>query len=156
MSINAEVIQNWLVAISLVVTTIVTIIIQISANRNNQKEFLDKQLIELQRISFYDPFLEDEDFTNQWNQMKEKYRSGNLDKESRNNFLKYDVYTEMLFNFIEMSFNVYKTERDLLNYVDLKSWIRKHQQCWQNPLQDHSNREVYGNKICDMDDNWIK
>lgn len=153
---NAQIIQNWLVAISLVVTTIVTIIIQISTNRNNQKEFLDKQLIELQRISFYDPFLEDEDFTNQWNQMKEKYKSGNLDKESRNNFLKYDVYTEMLFNFIEMSFKVYKNEKDLLNYVDFKSWVRTHQQCWQNPLKDHSNREVYGKKICDTVDNWIK
>lgn len=156
MSISAEVIQNWLVAISLVVTTFVTIFIQIRMNQNNQKEFLDNQLIELQRISFYNPFLEDEDFTNQWNQMKEKYKSGELDKESREKILKYDVYTEMIFNFIEMSFKVYKNERDLLNYVDLKSWIRTHQQCWQNPLKSHSNRDVYGKEISDMVDNWIK
>ena len=38
MGISAEVIQNWLVAISLAVTTIVTIVIQIRTNKNNQKE----------------------------------------------------------------------------------------------------------------------
>lgn len=144
---NADVIQNWLVASILAVTTIVTIVIQIRTTQNNQKEFLDKQLIELQRISFYDPFLEDENFTNQWNQMKVNYKNGNLEQHDKEKFLKYDVYTEMLFNFIERSFCVYKNEKNLLNYVDFKSWVRTHQQCWKNPLQEHSNREVYGKDI---------
>lgn len=101
---NADVIQNWLVASILAVTTIVTIVIQIRTTQNNQKEFLDKQLIELQRISFYAPFLEDENFTNQWNQMKVNYKNGNLEQHDKEKFLKYDVYTEMLFNFIERVF----------------------------------------------------
>lgn len=156
MSLNAEVIQNWLVATSLVVTTIVTIVLQLRTSKNNQKEFLDKQLIELQRISFYDPFLEDENFTNQWNKMKEEYKNGILNENNRKDFLKYDVYTEMLFNFIEMSYHLYKKEKSLLNYVDFKSWIRTHKQCWENPLKEHSNRDVYGEKFCNMIDNWIK
>ena len=153
---NADVIQNWLVASSLAVTTIVTIVIQIRTTQNNQKEFLDKQLIELQRISFYDPFLEDENFTNQWNQMKVNYKNGNLEQHDKEKFLKYDVYTEMLFNFIERSFCVYKNEKILLNYVDFKSWVRTHQQCWKNPLQEHSNREVYGKDMYDMVEDWFR
>lgn len=153
---NADVIQNWLVASSLAVTTIVTIVIQIRTTQNNQKEFLDKQLIELQRISFYDPFLEDENFTNQWNQMKVNYKNGNLEQHDKEKFLKYDVYTEMLFNFIERSFCVYKNEKNLLNYVDFKSWVRTHQQCWKNPLQEHSNREVYGKDIYYMVEDWLR
>lgn len=153
---NADVIQNWLVASSLAVTTIVTIVIQIRTTQNNQKEFLDKQLIELQRISFYDPFLEDENFTNQWNQMKVNYKNGNLEQHDKEKFLKYDVYTEMLFNFIERSFCVYKNEKILLNYVDFKSWVRTHQQCWKNPLQEHSNREVYGKDMYDMVEDWLR
>ncbi len=153
---NADVIQNWLVASSLAVTTIVTIVIQIRTTQNNQKEFLDKQLIELQRISFYDPFLEDENFTNQWNQMKVNYKSGSLEQRDKEKFLKYDVYTEMLFNFIERSFSVYKNEKKLLNYVDFKSWVRTHQQCWKNPLQEHSNREVYGKDMYYMVEDWLR
>lgn len=153
---NADVIQNWLVASILAVTTIVTIVIQIRTTQNNQKEFLDKQLIELQRISFYDPFLEDENFTNQWNQMKVNYKNGNLEQHDKEKFLKYDVYTEMLFNFIERSFCVYKNEKNLLNYVDFKSWVRTHQQCWKNPLQEHSNREVYGKDIYYMVEDWLR
>lgn len=153
---NADVIQNWLVASILAVTTIVTIVIQIRTTQNNQKEFLDKQLIELQRISFYDPFLEDENSTNQWNQMKVNYKNGNLEQHDKEKFLKYDVYTEMLFNFIERSFCVYKNEKNLLNYVDFKSWVRTHQQCWKNPLQEHSNREVYGKDIYYMVEDWLR
>ncbi len=156
MSISAEVIQNWLVAISLAVTTIVTIVIQIRTNINNQKEFLDKQLIELQRMSFYDPFVEDEKFTKEWIEYKAKYKNGTISDNEKGQFLKYDVYTEMLFNFLKMSCKVYKKEEDLLNYVDFKSWLRNHSECWKNPLQEHSNRDVYGKAICNMVDDWLK
>ena len=54
------------------------------------------------------------------------------------------------------NFKFYKTEKKLLNYVDFKSWLRIHAKCWQNPLQEHSNREVYGDKLCDMVDRWLK
>lgn len=153
---SAQEIQNWLVAVSLFVTTIVTIALQLISNRNNQKEFLDKQLIELQRLSFYDPFVEDINYTHQWDSFREQYNNNYLQQEDLNRFLKYDVYTEMLFNFIEISLKVYKTEKKLLKYVDFKSWIRTHSECWKNPLQPHSNREVYGDKMCDMVDKWLK
>lgn len=153
---SANEIQNWLIAISFVITTFVTIILQCISNKNNQKEFLDKQLIELQRMSFYDPFVEDEQFTKRWNQLKDGYNKETLGENDKQCFLKYDVYTEMLFNFLEMSCKVYKNEDDLLNYIDFKSWLRTHSECWKNPLQAHSNREVYGKRICDMVDDWLK
>ena len=132
------------------------IVLRFQTKAIQHKEFLDKQLIELQRISFYDPFLEDENFTNQWNQMKVNYKSGSLEQRDKEKFLKYDVYTEMLFNFIERSFSVYKNEKKLLNYVDFKSWVRTHQQCWKNPLQEHSNREVYGKDMYYMVEDWLR
>ena len=121
-----------------------------------QKDFLNTQLIELQRMSFYDPFVENENYTNQWNNLLERYKNGELHNIELDNFLKYDVYTEMIYNFIEMSFKIYKTEEDLLNYIDFKSWTRVHAQNWKNPLQAHSNREVYGDKMSDMIDKWLK
>lgn len=153
---NATEIQNWLIAISLIVTTIVTIILQIIANNNNKKEFLDKQLIELQRMSFYDPFLEDEQYTNKWLEYKTMYENKTINEVDKNQFLKYDVYTEMLFNFLEMSCKVYKKEEDLLKYIDFKSWLRVHSESWKHPLCAHSNRDVYGKLLCDMVDDWLK
>lgn len=148
--------QNWIMLVSLLVTMGTTIFLQIKSNNNTQKEFLDKQLQEIQRLSFYDPFVENENYTNSWVLNKELYNRKELNNEDLNNFLKYDVYTEMIFNFLEMSFKFYKTEKKLLNYVDFKSWLRIHAKCWQNPLQEHSNREVYGDKLCDMVDRWLK
>lgn len=153
---EAAVIQNWLITISLIVTTVVTIVLQIISNNNNKKEFLDKQLIELQRLSFYDPFVENEKFTKKWLEYKMKYENDTINDTEKNQFLKYDVYAEMLFNFLEMSCKVYKKEKDLLNYIDFKSWLRTHSECWKNPLQAHSNRDVYGKRICDMVDDWLK
>lgn len=57
-------IQNWLIFANLVITTIVTICLQVKSNNNNKKDTLDQQLIEIQRISFYDPYVEDMQFTN--------------------------------------------------------------------------------------------
>ena len=153
---NTTATQNWIMLVSLLVTMGTTIFLQVKSNNNTQKEFLDKQLQEIQRLSFYDPFVENENYTNSWVLNKELYNRKELNNEDLNNFLKYDVYTEMIFNFLEMSFKFYKTEKKLLNYVDFKSWLRIHAKCWQNPLQEHSNREVYGDKLCDMVDRWLK
>jgi len=153
---NTTATQNWIMLVSLLVTMGTTIFLQVKSNNNTQKEFLDKQLQEIQRLSFYDPFVENQNYTNSWVLNKELYNRKELNNEDLNNFLKYDVYTEMIFNFLEMSFKFYKTEKKLLNYVDFKSWLRIHAKCWQNPLQEHSNREVYGDKLCDMVDRWLK
>lgn len=149
-------IQNWLIAITLVVTTIVTVIIQIQANMNEKKNRLNQQLFELQKLSFEYPHVENEDYTNQWVDLKEKYKNGLLKENGLSDFLKYDVYTEILYNFIQMSLNVYKNEKELLKFVDFKSWVRTHGQNWANPLIEHSNRDVYGNKMSDMIDKWLK
>lgn len=147
---------NILTLGSILVTIGITFWLHHCSNVDNKKTFLDNQLIELQRLSFYDTFVEDENYTHKWLETKKKYLNKQLPEEEIKKFLKYDVYTEMLFNFIERAFSVYKTEEKLLNYIDFKSWIRNHSVCWKNPLQPHSNREVYGDKVCDMIDKWLK
>lgn len=152
---SADIVQNWIITINLIVTTIVTFYLYFKSKTDNKKNALDSQLLELQRLAFENPYLENENYTNEWNMLREKYvnKEQNWDVDK---FLRYDAYTEMLFNYVEMSLKVYKTEEDLLKYVDFKSWIRNHTQNWQNPLQAHINREVYGDKMCDMIDKWLK
>lgn len=152
---SADIVQNWIITVNLIVTTIVTFYLYFKSKTDNKKNALDSQLLELQRLAFENPYLENENYTNEWNMLREKYvnKEQNWDVDK---FLRYDAYTEMLFNYVEMSLMVYKTEEDLLKYVDFKSWIRIHTQNWQNPLQAHINREVYGDKMCDMIDKWLK
>lgn len=155
-NLGSTTILNVLTFLSIFATIITTFVLHHLSNINNKKTFLDNQLIELQRLSFYDTFVEDENYTHKWIETKEKYLNKQLSEEEIKKFLKYDVYTEMLFNFIEKALTIYKTEEKLLNYIDFKSWIRTHSECWKNPLQPHSNREVYGDQMCDMIDKWLK
>lgn len=148
--------QNWLIFANLAITTIVTIFLQIKSNNNNKKDTLDQQLIEIQRISFYDPFVEDIQFTNRWDELKENYLKGKLDEETKKQFLKYDVYTEMIFNFLYNSYEFYKKEKKLLNYVTFKEWLNTHKRCWLNPLCEHINRESYGRELYYMVEDWLK
>lgn len=67
--------------------------------------------------------MEDEKFTKKWIEHKAKYENGTISDNKKGQFLEYDVYTEMLFNFLEMSCKIYKKEEDLLNYVVFKSWL---------------------------------
>ena len=151
---NADEIQNILITANLIATMGVTCWLQYKSKREDQKRFLDNQLAKLQELSFEYPFLEDEKFTKEWNNMKKSYNSKSC--ENKCDFLRYDVYTEMLFNFIAQSFIHFKTEEKLMQYIDFKTWVRMHATCWQNPLSDHSNRDTYGDKFCDMIDRWIK
>lgn len=148
--------QNWLVLANLVVTTVITLYIQNKSAKDSRKTYLDNKLFHLQGMSFEYSFLENEKYICQWNKLKSKYDKGKLSDDETKNFLRYDAYVEMLLNYVVEAFNYYKTEKKLLNYVDFKSWVRPHANCWKNPLSEHSNRDTYGDEFCDMIDRWIK
>jgi hypothetical protein len=116
---------------------------------------LNQQLFELQRLSFINPHVENEDYTYQWNELKEKYKQGILKDKGLDDFLKYDVYTEMLFNFIYKSLEFYKTKKNLEKFIDFKSWINTHKYSWINPLQTNSNKDVYGDRMFNIVNSWI-
>ena len=156
---DVNLIETCIVGVNAVVTAVLSVKLYILTNIENRKNALDIRLAELQKLSFQNTFLEDKMFTEQWNNLRAQYLNNTLEQgkdRNRDRFLKYDVYTEMLFNFLEMSYKVYKKEKDLLNYIDFKSWFRIHSACWKNPLQEHSNREVYGKEIYDMVEDWLK
>ena len=97
--------QNWIMTASLVITMATTIVLQIKSSKESQKTFLDKQLFELQRMSLYDPFMEDKKYTSKWNDFKLDYQNDKLSDAEQHKFLKYEVYTEMLFNFGSVTTN---------------------------------------------------
>lgn len=136
-------IGDWILITNIVVTSGITIFLQIKQKRENRKEYLDKKLMELERISLDYPYMEDVNYTCQWDKYKDKYTKGMLSPSECDKLLKYDVYTEMLFNLLSETYTFYesknllyskfhrvqKTERRMLNHIAFKPWIRRHTQC---------------------------
>lgn len=153
---SAGAIQNWLIVLNLLFTSGLACFLHYSTIRNNRKKFLNDKLFKLQEFSMKYPFLENPYYCKNWDILKENFKNKNLTDKEIENFLQYDVYTEMLFNYIEESYNFYKCEKKMLADVDLKSWIRTHAACWKNPLIEHSNHDTYKKEVRDLIDNWIK
>jgi len=142
--------------INIILSTWIAIGLYYKSKRDVEESALYSELLEIQRFSFYDPFLEDKNYTQQWDTLKEKYEKNELNGEELNKFLKYDAFTEIIFNFLYKSFRFYKSEKKLLEFVDFESWLDTHKKCWKNPIQAHSNRKVYGQKMFNMVENWLK
>lgn len=153
---SVEAIQNWLIVLNLFLTSGLAYFFHYRATRNSRKKFLADKLFKLQEFSMKYPFLENPTYCKIWDNLKEKFNNNSLTDEEIENFLQYDVYTEMLFNYIEESYNFHKCEKKMLADVDLKSWVRNHAACWKNPLIEHSNHDTYRKEVRELIDNWIK
>lgn len=149
-----------LIPIVSVVVSLVAVVVTFMIYRLTQKSakemYLYDRLRELQMLVMKYPYLEDENFTKRWNTLKKKIKNNTITDDEREKFLRYDSYTEMLFNYVVFVFEYYKTEEKVLNFVAFKEWIRPHKLCWDNPIIPHSNRDTYGERICDIVDKWIK
>ena len=124
---------------------------------NKQKEKikdLHDKLFQIQTISINHPYLEDKKFIDGWNDFKRKYHNkyDDLTKEDKDLYLRYEQYCEMIFNLISNAYNINCLE----NEIEFKSWARSHKEWWKSPLEEHSNRDIYGNSLSDIIDTWIK
>ena len=64
-------ISAGLFLLNLILTSFISLKTFKDSNKDKQKTFLDQQLFELQRLSFYDPYLENDNYTKEWDSLKE-------------------------------------------------------------------------------------
>lgn len=124
-----------------------------SKQKEKIKDLHDK-LFQIQTISMNNPYLEDRKFIDGWNDFKQKYHNNynDLTEDEKNIYLRYEQYCEMIFNLISNAYNI-----DCLDdEIEFKSWARIHKQWWKSPLENHSNRDIYGNDLSNIIDTWIK
>ncbi|MBR3628722.1 MAG: hypothetical protein IKN42_07790 [Elusimicrobia bacterium] len=108
-----------------------------------KKKELNDTLANLQKITANFPFLEDKDFI---------YNLISQEKYGDIHYLQYKEYCEMLFGFVETTYDFYKSEKKMLDFCDFKSWIRNHKALWNK----YSYRYEYSTKVKHMIDNWLK
>lgn len=154
-NLNSDQWQNILIVVNMLFTAYVAFRLNRFSENESKKNSLQSKLFELQRLSFYDPYLENENYTKEWDSLKERFNNNSLSEDDKNKFIKYDIYTEMLFNFIYESLEFYKTKKKLEKFVDFKSWVNTHKYSWKNPLQTNSNKDVYGEQMFNIVNSWI-
>lgn len=151
--------KTIILALSLIISTGFSIFFYLKNRSYGFENNLNDRLFQIQKLSFDNPFLEAEQFINKWDDFSKNYKlNKDIDYDNIDNkkLLQYEQYCEMIFNLISDSYTYSKNEDKLLELIDFKSWSRTHKAWWNNPLEAHSNRDTYGNKLSDILDEWMK
>lgn len=135
-------------AIATIISSCVATIVSLLINRRNQKKDLNDQLDAIVKISIQYPYLESPRFTNTWNENKGK------DLEQ---YIRYENYCVMVFNFMERLCKFYKFDKTKIEgHINLKQWIRIHQDCWNNPAIPFENSDSYPTKLKELLNSYLK
>ena len=146
--------KTIILASSLIISNGVSIWLYLKNKKKEKIKDLHDKLFQIQTISINHPYLEDKKFIDGWNDFKKNYHNkyDDLTKENKDLYLRYEQYCEMLFNLISNAYNINCLE----NEIEFKSWARSHKEWWKSPLEEHSNRDIYGNSLSDIIDTWTK
>lgn len=105
----------------------------------DKQDSLDSRLDSIIKIGIEYPYLEDKQFTKQWNEMKNKQDE---------KYLRYDNYCNIVFNFLHSVCEHYKYDKNKVeNYIDIKNWMRMHEDNWKNPVEDYENVDGYDSQF---------
>lgn len=147
--------SNWQPALTIltaIVSASVAYYIATFNKRNSEKKALDDQLDNLLKIAVQYPYLEMKNFTEEW--VPEKIHSSNKDEAEK--YQRYDIYTTMVFNYMERYCEFHEYTPINLKAVDIGNWIKNHQQIWSNPTNNLENINAYPEKFKCLLDNYIK
>lgn len=126
-------------ALATLISATTSAAITLYINSNNKAKIIDDQLDTLLKIALQYPYLEDENFTKEWSKYKD------LNKEE---YLRYDVYCNLLFNFLSRVASHYKyNESKINNYIAIKEWVRVHRYNWEDPKVAYENIDSYDEKF---------
>jgi hypothetical protein len=121
-------------AIATLISTAVNVFINLKMRNGDEAKRLQEQLHDINKISIEYPYFEDPEFTNKWN------NRGKSDPQ----YLRYENYCAIIFNFLERLFyHCNFNDKKINGYVNAKDWVRNHQQCWENPTSAFENADSY-------------
>ena len=122
-------------SIATIISSSVASSLAIYFNRNNNVKALNDQLDNILKISIQHPYLESESFVKTWKENR---------KSTEEEYLRYELYCTLLFNFLERFCRYYKcNETKIQNRLNVKEWVRHHKDYWLNPPSDFENIDGY-------------
>lgn len=121
-------------------------------DRERRKERLDDRLDALLALTVQYPYLEHETITKEWSNWKQKNK-GKYDEK----FIRYDQFANMLFNYLVDVYEFYgKDKKKIDDYLDVKGWVRCHQQIWKDPYEQHENADGYSDDFRDFINSYLR
>ncbi len=121
-----------------------------------QQSGIDNQLTRILEFTIQYPYLESRHITENWEAEAIKARN-NKDYVLSEEFMRYDQFCNLLFNFLEELYNFYKGDKEKIeNYIDIKNWVRIHRQIWNTPLNENENIDGYQKEFRDFINSYIE
>ncbi|MBL7976576.1 MAG: hypothetical protein JNJ85_16780 [Candidatus Kapabacteria bacterium] len=126
-------------AIASVLSTIVSVSVNLYVNKNGKRKDLNDQLDNILKIAIQYPYLENEDYTSLW-------KDNRSNKEDQH--IRYDLYCTMLFNYLERLCSFYKFNMiKIEEHIYIKDWIRLHKEYWLTPTSTYENIDGYSKEF---------
>lgn len=127
-------------------STLISVLFTIYYNHKRKEELLLSKLESILKISVEYPYLENPEFTKQWNRDVTDER-----------YLRYDHYCTLVFNYLEQvvkNFNYNKNKIE--KFIAIKIWVRIHRENWKNPLIKDENIDGYEEKYRNLINSYLK
>ncbi|KLI27638.1 hypothetical protein A9X77_08375 [Brachyspira hyodysenteriae] len=120
-----------------IVSSIIYIVLYYINNKNEKIRELNNELHNILEISVRYPYLENKDFIKEWYN-----NNGSNNNDER--YMRYEVYYNLVFNFLENTFSFYKyKEKEISNFINYKEWVRLHKEGWINEKDKYNNLDTY-------------
>lgn len=114
----------------------------------NKQKNLDDQLDGLLKIAIQHPYLENKKFADSWQPEFD---------ESDEKMLRYEVYCNLLFNYLARLSEHYKFKSDKIEkHLAIKDWVRLHGKYWQEPATMYENVDSYDKKFVELINSYLK
>lgn len=145
----------WQIILPIIAAILSAAVAYYIANFNNnkaQKKSLDEQLDNILKLAFQYPYLEMENFTNDWTPDKLKSK----DEKEAEKYQRYDIYATLIFNYMQRYCEFHEYVPNYMKQVDIISWARMHKKIWENPTNPSENTDGYPKQFIDFIDNNLK
>lgn len=134
------------------ITATFSIIVSIfffSKKSNRERDFfVKKELNEILKIAIEYPYLEDEKFISDWNNVL----TNGEDKVTR-----YELYATMIFNYLERLYLIYNgKENKISDFIDVKDWVNTHRKYWTDSNLAYENYSGYNKKFSNYINHLLK
>lgn len=108
-------------------------------NISSEEARLNSELTNILKIQIEYPYLENKQFTNDWNSNKVMKND-----EKQLDYQRYDSYCCMIFNFISQIYELYNgNNAKINNFFAVEEEVNIHKKWWQSPLNPRDNIEGY-------------
>jgi len=135
-------------AIATIISATTSATVTLVLAKLNSKKHLDDQLDAILKIAVQYPYLECEDFTNQW--------TSDYDRDNEK-FLRYEVYCTLIFNYLSRVGAFYKYDAQIIEkFLAAKSWVRLHGKYWIDPTEAYENVDSYDESFVKLIEGYLK